>query len=440
MAMSTNKSSLYRSSLSHTWIKRSRIFLLCFSIALSLKAQVNLVLNPSFELLKSCGNSFIYADSALYWKNLNNPPCASIILNTCCTNTTNCGIPSYNGGSGSNSYQWPRTGNSHLAMHLYSPPSASAFYKNFRFYAIGTLSEKLINGKIYCGKVYVNLDNVSPYKINQFGIYLDDGSILSGGGTCNTIVNVTPQVSNSPSVFLIDTLNWIKIEGVFIANGTENYVTIGNFKSDGQTTGLSTGFATNYIPALYNVDDVSIIPIEITAFAGNNATLCLGDSIVLGRPQETGIECEWYKPGNTVPFSSNSSLRFKADSVGTYTFIQRMDNCKISFDTVRVTVVTDCNTTLQIPNVFTPNEDGLNDTWYFEIKNASNVRYSIYNRWGNLIKDSDLTAHTFVQWDGRTTAGESCSAGVYYYILSYTDSKGEAQKKNGYITLIRSQH
>ena len=438
LEMYINRSLYYRSNHIANCIKHSRVFLLCFILlSFCVKAQINLVLNPSFEQLDSCGNNIIYADVAPFWKNITPSPCASYILNTCCTNTTYCGVPSYNGGSGLNSYQWPRTGNGHLAQCVYSTPSSPTFYRNYRYYTTGKLLAKLIKGQSYCGKVYLNLDNVSPYKINQYGIYLDDGSISSGVIACNIIPNVNPQIANNPSVFMSDTLGWMKIQGVFVANGTEDHITIGNFKSDALTSGIATGFLTNYFTALYNIDDISIIPIEIKAFAGNDATICLGDSIVLGRPQETGIECEWYKPGNPVPFSSNSSLHFKADSVGTYTFIQRMDNCKISFDTVTVKVIQDCNTTLQIPNVFTPNEDGVNDAWYFEIKNASNVRYSIYNRWGNLVKDSDLAAHTFVQWDGRTTAGEACSAGVYYFVLSYTDSKGEAQKKNGYVTLIK---
>ncbi len=418
-------------------IKRSRLFLLCFIMfSCFVKAQVNLVLNPSFEQLDSCPNYNMRVNLATHWDNLNpDPNCQSLLYSTCSLMPNESGVPSHNNGGG-DCYQWPRTGNNYIQAEIYSPLTATVF-ANYRRYNIGILSSTLINGKEYCGKIYLNLDNVSPLKTNQYGLYFDDGSVIGTHISCNSVVNVTPQVSNNPAIIMDDTLGWVRVQGSFTANGTENHVTIGNFKPDIATTGIATGFPTTYVPAVYNIDDVSLIPIEVVAFAGNDATICVGDSLNLGRSPETGIECQWYKPGNPIPFSNTSNFTFKADSEGTYTFIQRMDNCKITFDTVTVTVESDCNTTLDIPNVFTPNEDGLNDAWRFAIKHATDVKYSIYNRWGNLIKMSDQTSHTVVSWDGRTTAGEACTAGVYYYVLTYTDAKGEAQKRNGYMTLIR---
>ena len=40
-------------------------------------------------------------------------------------------------------------------------------------------------------------------------------------------------------------------------------------------------------------------------------------------------------------------------------------------------------------------------------------------------------------WNGRTTSGIECSEGIYFYTLEYKDAKGDTQKKNGYITLLR---
>ncbi len=418
-------------------IKRSRLFLLCLiMLSCFVKAQVNLVLNPSFEQLDSCPNFYQRVDLARFWKNAcSDLTCASPLLSTCSLMPNESGVPTHDNGGG-NTYQWPRTGDNYIEVCTYVTSTATAV-ANFRTYNIGALSSKLINGKEYCGKLYINLANISPYKSNEIGMYFDNGSTLGSQISCNSVISVIPQVSNSSSNIISDTLGWVKVEGAFIANGTEDHVTIGNFKNDASTIGLFTGVSTTFVIAIYNIDDVSLIPIEIAAYAGKDATICVGDSLSLGRQPETGIECQWYKPGNPIPFSNTSNFTFKADSEGTYTFIQRMDNCKITFDTVTVSVESDCNTTLDIPNVFTPNEDGLNDAWRFAIKHATDVKYSIYNRWGNLIKMSDLTSQTAVSWDGRTTAGDACTAGVYYYVLTYTDAKGEAQKRNGYMTLIR---
>lgn len=345
------------------------------------------------------------------------------------------GVPLHNNGGG-DTYQWPRTGNNYIETAIYTAPTATAL-TNIRTYCTGTLSSKLINGKEYCGKLYINLANVSPYKSNEYGMYFDNGSVIGSQTSCTSVIPVIPQVKNNSAILMSDTLNWMKIEGAFIANGTEDHVTIGNFKNDASTNGVATGVPTTFVIAVYNIDDVSLVPIEITAFAGKDATICVGDSLILGRPQETGIECQWFKPGNPVPFSNTSNFTFKPTDQGTYTFIQRMDNCKITFDTVTVKVELDCDTTLAIPNVFSPNEDGANDAWWFKIKGATDVKYSIYNRWGSLVKDSTLTSHTVVSWDGRTTAGEACPQGTYYYVLTYADAKGEGKKQNGFITLIR---
>ncbi len=94
-------------------------------------------------------------------------------------------------------------------------------------------------------------------------------------------------------------------------------------------------------------------------------------------------------------------------------------------------------TPLIIPNVFTPNNDDVNDVFKIELKNASLTNFSIYDRWGLLIKSDNIKNHTTILWDGRTTAGEACTAGVYFYTLLYTDVNNDIQKINGYITLIK---
>ena len=401
------------------------------------KAQVNLILNPSFEQLDSCTNPSSVINMATHWNFLGCSPVS--LFNTCLTYTPNNGVPVHFLG-GNQTYQYPRTGNGYCGMHNYTPPPVQ-FFTNYRLYAIGSLSSVLINGKSYCGKFYVNLDNKSPYKINQFGMYFDNGSIIGTQTTCTTVLNVTPQINNNPSVFLGDTLGWTKIEGVFIANGNENYITIGNFKTDIQTLGIPTGFNTTLTPAVYNIDDLSLIATDITAYAGNDVTICVSDSIHLGRPQEIGLECLWYKPTIATPFANTSDIWFKPTQTGVYTFVQRMDNCTITWDTVNVTVVQDCASLLptqEIPNVFSPNSDGVNDVWEFTLPKGSTLSgVEVYDRWGLLIKNLDLQTQSYLIWDGRTTSGTECSAGVYYYTLEYTNILGEHKKLKGYLSLFR---
>lgn len=81
-----------------------------------------------------------------------------------------------------------------------------------------------------------------------------------------------------------------------------------------------------------------------------------------------------------------------------------------------------------IPNVFTPNDDGVNDRLMIgEIPKGFN--FMILNRWGNVVFQTNKPSTEF--WDG-TIKGEKCVDGVYFYKLE----KGNFSK-NGFIHLIR---
>ena len=312
---------------------------------------------------------------------------------------------------------------------------------NVRGYIIGHLANKMEQGKSYCVKYYLNLPNFSKWAVNKLGCYFDDGTLLGSSADKCHALNVIPHIDNNPSVYLNDTLGWMKIQGIYTANGSETHLTLGNFYNDANTGHVffNGGWAGG---GGLNIDDISVIPIEIEAYAGNDTTICIEDSVHLGYPQEIGLECLWYKPNENIPFATTSDIWFKPTQAGTYTFIQKMDNCKITFDTVNITVVNDCNS-LQpmqsIPNVFTPNADGVNDLIQFNLGLGNRLNsFTIYNRWGNKIKEIKKTdSHNYIFWDGKTTSEENSNAGVYFYVLEYASVNKSINIKNGYITLLK---
>ena len=86
-------------------------------------------------------------------------------------------------------------------------------------------------------------------------------------------------------------------------------------------------------------------------------------------------------------------------------------------------------TKLEIPNVFTPNGDGVND--YFVIKGLEqcNIRELIvHNRAGNIVYRNNSYEN---QWNG-----DNCVDGVYYYQLTF-DSHGIKRTMTGSVTIIR---
>ncbi|MCF6171801.1 MAG: gliding motility-associated C-terminal domain-containing protein [Bacteroidales bacterium] len=101
------------------------------------------------------------------------------------------------------------------------------------------------------------------------------------------------------------------------------------------------------------------------------------------------------------------------------------------------TILVDKCSLLWIPNVFTPNGDGVNDTFYAVGKGVTEFNLVIFNRWGEVMK----TLHSIEEsWDG-TYHGRQCSDGVYYYVATFRESDRNAvavtKQINGAVTLIR---
>ena len=90
--------------------------------------------------------------------------------------------------------------------------------------------------------------------------------------------------------------------------------------------------------------------------------------------------------------------------------------------------------TILIPNVFTPNGDGSNDVFTVSGTNLSDVNCVIFNRWGQKLYEWDRVKGS---WDGRTLSGEECPDGTYFYIVEAKGKDGAEYFKKGGFSLIR---
>ena len=90
----------------------------------------------------------------------------------------------------------------------------------------------------------------------------------------------------------------------------------------------------------------------------------------------------------------------------------------------------------EIPNIFTPNNDGNNDVFYLEGWEdcIETFEMTVYNRWGVKIFES---TNVYMEWDGRISNGLEAPDGTYYYIFNIKDGSGEHKKYSGFITLVR---
>lgn len=92
--------------------------------------------------------------------------------------------------------------------------------------------------------------------------------------------------------------------------------------------------------------------------------------------------------------------------------------------------------TVYAPNVFTPNNDSYNDSFYLTVENAAEVELIITNRWGNIVFQHTATNPT---WDGKskTPSGADCAEGVYFYRYKVTGVVGDILEGHGFVHLVR---
>ncbi len=103
----------------------------------------------------------------------------------------------------------------------------------------------------------------------------------------------------------------------------------------------------------------------------------------------------------------------------------------------------------ELPNVFTPNEDGSNDVFRAYDRPdercprfVENVKFTVFNRWGKEIYsyESGGEKSIFINWDGRTEDGQMVSPGVYYYTADvkfvYLDPNRGARQFKGWVQVL----
>jgi gliding motility-associated-like protein len=93
---------------------------------------------------------------------------------------------------------------------------------------------------------------------------------------------------------------------------------------------------------------------------------------------------------------------------------------------------------LIIPNVITPNGDGVNDELVLSEQFFKTYQIQIFNRWGHVVyMIEDQTG--IALWDGDTSDGVPCTDGVYFYRLIGEMLGGTAVDRNGFVTVIGSK-
>ena len=167
------------------------------------------------------------------------------------------------------------------------------------------------------------------------------------------------------------------------------------------------------------VDVISPDPLDL----GPDTVFCEGGAIQFSLP--AGYS-------DPVWSTSSTSLAINVVEAGAYS-VQALDaqGCSVS-DAILIDVV-GCDPI--IPNVVTPNGDGVNDGWILGPGGYVGAILDVYNRWGQLVWSGDVIRTGFR--GNHMDNGEPLSEGTYYYVLHLTRGSGSVDDYTGHITLLR---
>ena len=150
---------------------------------------------------------------------------------------------------------------------------------------------------------------------------------------------------------------------------------------------------------------------------------------------ESQLAASWQWFFDSVGTSREQNPIYTFPDSGAYNVMLVISHLNGCFDTAFGQLIVRPFQSLFVPNAFTPNRDGLNELFRVAgfTRYISEFRMRIYNRWGELIFETDDIEGG---WDGLNQRnGQKSQTGVYLFTVDYVGLEG-AEKLSGYVTLL----
>jgi gliding motility-associated-like protein len=215
--------------------------------------------------------------------------------------------------------------------------------------------------------------------------------------------------------------------GVPIAGATASSIWI-------TSTGVYDIRSTNILqPLVSNIVTVNFsqpIVSTITSTYGANLNYQFNTAL------PSGANALWdFGVGNlTNDTASQANTNYQFPDTGTYlvTLLISFNGCTYT-TTTNVRITYSKGDEVYIPTAFSPNQDGSNDVLYIRGEQVQNVKWLIFNPWGELVFEG-VGQHE--GWDG-SYKGQPAQSNEYAYIVYFDDATGIAHVKKGLVTLLR---
>jgi gliding motility-associated-like protein len=231
-------------------------------------------------------------------------------------------------------------------------------------------------------------------------------------------------------------------DGTVLAANELNYTVNGLSPEESATlsvVALSASACANSLPS--TVQSCTTLPdlsCDFSVSLGPDLSISIGDSLQLSLVSNALVDSiSWQNLPGLSCLNCPEPIAKPAETT-TYSVTITDENGCIASD--ELTVIVDETRKIYIPNVFSPNGDGIND--YFEIQGGPDLRIirslNIYDRWGaQLFNTTDQPVSSpSARWGGERL-GQPVEAGIYIYSAMVQFADGHVEQIAGEIMVMR---
>ncbi|MFN5844235.1 MAG: gliding motility-associated C-terminal domain-containing protein [Flavobacteriia bacterium] len=253
---------------------------------------------------------------------------------------------------------------------------------------------------------------------------------FSGGNsycTGDVVTNVEVAVTGTNDWTIDYTLDGVSQT----ATGTSSPVSLGNLPGVYVITNVTDANCAN---TGSGTQTIVINPIPSAPLAGTDAVYCSSWDLVNMTVSGTGGTYTWYSDEqlSLVLGTGTGMMPIEVNGTNSYYVTETVNGCEGPASIVSITIE-DCE--IVVPTAITPNGDGIHDTW--EIVNLDVVYpdnvVTVYNRWGNMIYQSEKGQYSVKPWDG-TYEGDMLPVASYYFVIDLNDSEKGSQ--TGIVSIV----
>lgn len=297
----------------------------------------NLVPNAGFEDYTACPSNFgsipfsnDYANFPVL-KNWTNPVKLSSpdYLNTCATGSSGLNVPASTFG-----FQQPLSGAGYGGIIAFQGSfSGGNLTYDYREYLQNRLSSPMKAGRQYCVSFYVN-PAISPnfsfnyISLDEIGIYFSAGRPLD---STHTYLSFPFHIKNTSGSFLTDTSKWYRVSGVYQAQGGEEWLTLGCFKSNNAAPSFVKAFPGPFNPNVLFWSYLFIEDVSVTEITSTDTLINRKDTVVC---QTAGLQIPFSGQENALKYQwqdGSASRNFMVSDTGTFWCISKME-CSLVID------------------------------------------------------------------------------------------------------------